>query len=153
MATGAVWRGGRDCAASAASADVSYPVATLRGMGESAVSNAAIADAAELLTQKADMLLERLADRVMAAPTPGSRAWYARRNTADSVKERLLVRIAIAHQAHFDLAEDIARARAAGAGWAEIGEATSLTAHQSRKRWDTTPAASRRQETGQLAIW
>lgn len=122
-------------------------------MGESAVPNAAIADAAELLTQKADMLLERLADRVMVAPTPGSRAWYARRNTADSVKERLLVRIAIAHQAHFDLAEDIARARAAGAGWAEIGEATSLTAHQSRKRWDTTPAASRRQDTGQLAIW
>ena len=122
-------------------------------MGESAVPNAAIADAAELLTQKADMLLERLTDRVMAAPTPGSKAWYAHRNTADSVKERLLVRIAIAHQAHFDLAEDIARARAAGAGWAEIGEATSLTAHQSRKRWDTTPAASRRQETGQLAIW
>jgi hypothetical protein len=141
-------------AASSASEDVSYPVATLRGMGESAVSNAAIADAAELLTQKADMLLERLADRVMAAPTPGSSAWYARRSTAaDSVKERLLVRIAIAHLAHFGLAEDIARARAAGAGWAEIGEATSLTAHQSRKRWDTTPAASRRQETGPLAIW
>jgi hypothetical protein len=45
---------------------MSYPGATLRGMGESAVSNAAIADAAELLTQKADMLLERLADRVIA---------------------------------------------------------------------------------------
>ena len=124
-------------------------------MGESAVSSSAIADAAELLTQKADMLLERLADRMMAAPAPGPRAWYAHRSTAaGSVKERLLVRIAIAHQAHFDLFEDIARARAAGAGWAEIGAATSLTAHQASKRWDTTPAASRcRHEIGQLAIW
>ncbi|EKT80489.1 hypothetical protein WSS_A21983 [Rhodococcus opacus M213] len=129
-------------------------VATLRGMGESAVSSAAIADAAELLTQKADMLLERLADRVMAAPTPGSRAWYAHRSAAaDSVKERLLVRIAIAHQAHFDLAEDIARARVAGAGWAEIGEVTGLSARQARRRWDTVPVASRRRETEQLAIW
>ncbi|MFF2113603.1 hypothetical protein [Rhodococcus koreensis] len=137
-----------------APADVSYLVATLRGMGESAVSNAAITDAAELLTQKADMLLERLTDRVMATPTPGSRAWYAHRSTAaDSAKERLLVRIAIAHQAHFDLAEDIARARAAGAGWVEIGEVTGLSAHRARKRWDTTPAPSRRQETDQLTIW
>ncbi|MGW5151604.1 hypothetical protein [Rhodococcus koreensis] len=122
-------------------------------MDESAVSNAAITDAAELLTQKADMLLERLADRVMATPTPGSRAWYAHRSTAaDSAKERLLVRIAIAHQAHFDLAEDIARARAAGAGWAEIGEVTHLSAPQARTRWDTTPAPSRRYETDQLTI-
>ena len=48
------------------------------------------------------------------------------------------MRIATAHQAHFDLAEDIARARAAGAGWAEIGEVTDLSAHRARKRWDTT---------------
>ncbi|ELB90976.1 hypothetical protein Rwratislav_21598 [Rhodococcus wratislaviensis IFP 2016] len=133
---------------------VSYLVVTLRGMGESAVSSSAIADAAELLTQKADMLLERLADRVMATPAPGSRAWYAHRSTAaGSEKERLLVRIAIAHQAHFDLAEDIARARAASAGWSEIGEATGLSAQQARKRWDTAPVTSRRRETGQLAIW
>ncbi|KAF0957312.1 hypothetical protein MLGJGCBP_07708 [Rhodococcus sp. T7] len=133
---------------------MSYPAATLRGMSESEVSRSAIADAAELLTQKADVLLERLADRVMASPAPGSKAWYALRNTsAASPKARLLVRIAIAHQAHFDLAEDIARARAAGAQWSEIGEVTGLSARAARKRWDAAPSAPCQHDSGQLAIW
>ncbi|AHK35524.1 hypothetical protein Pd630_LPD10074 (plasmid) [Rhodococcus opacus PD630] len=38
------------------------------------MSRSAIADAAELLAQKADVLLERLADRVMTSPAPGSKA-------------------------------------------------------------------------------
>lgn len=134
---------------------LSYPAATLRGMGESAVSRSAIADAAELLAQKADVLLERLADRVMTSPAPGSKAWYVQRNTVpNSTKARLLVRIAIAHQAHFDLAEDIERARAAGAEWSEIGEATAMTAQQARRRWAAaSPATPQQHDSGQLAIW
>ncbi|RZL73323.1 MAG: hypothetical protein EOP32_36990 [Rhodococcus sp. (in: high G+C Gram-positive bacteria)] len=122
-------------------------------MSETAMPASAIADAADLLVQKADVLLERLADRVMASPAPGSKAWYAHRSsTTDSLKARLLVRIAIAHQAHFDLAEDIARARTAGAQWSEIAEVTGLSAHQARKRWDAAPVAQHH-DSGQLAIW
>ncbi|MFC9769019.1 hypothetical protein [Rhodococcus jostii] len=66
----------------------------------------------------------------------------------------MLVRIAIAHQAHFDLTDDIARARTAGAQWSEIAEATDLSVHQARTRWDTVPTAQRRWDvSGQLAIW
>lgn len=128
-------------------------------MGESVVPASAIADAAELLTQNADVLLERLADKVMAAPAAGSPAWYALRSAAGAppaltVKARLLVRIAIAHQAHFDLVEDIERARAAGAQWPEIGEATGLSAARAKRRWDRAPIPARPHESsGQLAIW
>lgn len=126
-------------------------------MSETAVPASAIADAADLLMQKADVLLERLTDRVLASPAPGSKAWYAHRNStpgsAGSLKARLLVRIAIAHQAHFDLADDIARARTAGARWSEIAEVTDLSVHQARTRWDTAPTAQRRHDSGQLAIW
>ncbi|CAG7634279.1 hypothetical protein SIM91_43680 [Rhodococcus opacus] len=127
-------------------------------MGESAVPPSAIVDAAELLTQKADVLLERLADRVMACPPAGSPAWYAQRTTstvspAETFKARLLVRIAIAHHAHFDLVEDIDRAHAAGAQWSEIGDATGLSATAARRRWEPAPVKARQRETGQLAIW
>ncbi|MBA8965062.1 hypothetical protein JOJ86_007428 [Rhodococcus percolatus] len=126
-------------------------------MLESAVPQSAISDAADLLTEKADVLLERLTDRVMASPAAGSKAWYALRNSASSpaqvLKARLLVRIAIAYHAHFDLVDDIDRARAAGAGWAEIGEATGMSALQARKRWDSAPVKVRQSDIGQLPIW
>lgn len=113
-----------------------------------------ITDASELLRQKVDVLLERLADRVMSCPAPGSKAWYAHwRASADSPKDRLLVRIAIAHHAQFDFAEDIVRARAAGALWSEIAEVTGTTASLARRRWDSRPPGVQRRESGQLAIW
>lgn len=43
-----------------------------------------------------------------------------------TLKARLLVRIAIAYQAHFELGEGIDRARAAGAQWSEIGGVGSI---------------------------
>ncbi|MFZ2173840.1 MAG: hypothetical protein WAW17_07345 [Rhodococcus sp. (in: high G+C Gram-positive bacteria)] len=94
----------------------------------------------------------------MSSPAAGSKAWYTLRSAsaaspAQAMKARLLARIAIAQQAHFDLVDDIDRARAAGAGWAEIGEATGMSAHQARKRWDSAPLKTRQREIGQLAIW
>ncbi len=60
------------------------------------VSAAAVTDAATVLQDRVDVLLDRLTDRVVSAPQPGSARWLTEfRRPSISPRERQAVRSAI----------------------------------------------------------
>ncbi|WP_068363628.1 hypothetical protein [Rhodococcoides kroppenstedtii] len=60
------------------------------------VSAAAVTEAATVLQDRVDVLLDRLTDRVVSAPQPGSNRWLAEfRRPSLSPRERQAVRSAI----------------------------------------------------------
>ena len=84
------------------------------------VASDLVADAAEAIREKLDQWLDRVVDRILAAPAPGTAAWQqAWRDRATPTgraaeQQRLLTRIAVAHRAGIDPTPDIRRALAAG---------------------------------------
>ncbi|MBU4616217.1 hypothetical protein IM877_15995 [Rhodococcus sp. GG48] len=94
-------------------------------MGAREVPPEAIAEAAEAVAEKIDVLLERATDTVLGAPRPGSDAWQqalAARDTdagrAD-LAHRTRVKVAIARAAGMDPRPDPERAQRAGIVTAE----------------------------------
>lgn len=60
------------------------------------VSAAAVTDAATVLQDRVDVLLDRLTDRVLSAPQPGTARWLTEfRRPSTSHRERQAVRSAI----------------------------------------------------------
>jgi hypothetical protein len=99
------------------------------GMRATRVTPEAIADVAEAVAEKIDVLLERAADTLIAAPRPGSpqwhTAWEARESLAGqaALEERILVKIAVALSAGVDPGHEITRAHRAGVPWNRIAAA------------------------------
>ncbi|HEY5852507.1 MAG TPA: hypothetical protein VIW24_00260 [Aldersonia sp.] len=73
-----------------------------------AVAGDLVADAAEAIREKIDQWLDRVVDRILAAPAPGTAAWQrAWRDRATPTgraaeRRRLLTRIAVAQRAGID---------------------------------------------------
>lgn len=68
----------------------------------SSVSTAAVTEAATVLQDRVDVLLDRLADRVVSAPQPGTAQWLTEfRRPSLSPQERRAVRSAILVAAGF----------------------------------------------------
>ncbi|NMN99073.1 hypothetical protein [Antrihabitans stalactiti] len=67
------------------------------------VSSAALDDAAQILRDKYDVLLDRITDRLLDMPAPGTAPWYAifrDQLSADIYRQRRsLIREALAHRA------------------------------------------------------
>ncbi|AQA23205.1 hypothetical protein BTZ20_2860 [Rhodococcus sp. MTM3W5.2] len=97
------------------------------------MSPAAIADAADAVAEKIDVLLERAADAMMVAPNPGSPRWHQERETRGSaaghgaLEQRMLVEIAIAQRAGVDPRHEIDRARQAGVSSLRIATAAGTS--------------------------
>ncbi|QCQ90939.1 hypothetical protein [Rhodococcus sp. SGAir0479] len=89
-------------------------------MGAREVPHDAIAEAADAVAEKIDVLLERATDAVLGAPQPGSeawrQAWAARETDAGHAARahRARVKIAIAEAAGVDARPEVDRARRAG---------------------------------------
>ncbi|MGW9567008.1 hypothetical protein [Prescottella equi] len=89
-------------------------------MGARKVPPEAIAEAAEAVAEKIDVLLERATDTVLGAPQPGSDAWqqvWAARDTdagRAALAHRTRVKTAIAAAAGVDPRPELERARRAG---------------------------------------
>jgi len=123
------------------------------------VTPEAIADVAEAVAEKIDVLLERATDTLIAAPRPGSpqwhTAWEARESTAGqaAIEQRMLVKIAIALSAGVDPGHEIARAHRAGVPWTRIAAATGTPARQLRQRYEVSTICTAHAASQQLAIW
>ncbi|WJJ14427.1 hypothetical protein P9990_26825 (plasmid) [Prescottella equi] len=91
-------------------------------MGAREVPPEAIAEAAEAVAEKIDVLLERATDTVLGAPRPGSdawqQAWAARDTDTDTgraaLAHRTRIKAAIAQAAGVDPGPELERARRAG---------------------------------------
>jgi len=89
-------------------------------MGAREVPPEAIAEAAEAVAEKIDVLLERATDAVLGAPQPGSDAWQAAWAARDTdagraaLAHRTRVKSAIAVAAGVDPRPELERARRAG---------------------------------------
>ncbi|WP_157662961.1 hypothetical protein [Prescottella equi] len=89
-------------------------------MGAREVPPEAIAEAAEAVAEKIDVLLERATDAVLGAPRPGSdewqQAWAARDTEAGRAElaHRTRVKVAIARAAGMDPRPELERAQRAG---------------------------------------
>lgn len=89
-------------------------------MGAREVPPEAIAEVAEEVAEKIDVLLERATDTVLRAPQPGSDAWqqaWAARDTdagRAALAHRTRIKAAIAQAAGVDPGPELARARRAG---------------------------------------
>ena len=89
-------------------------------MGAREVPPETIAEAAEAVAEKIDVLLERATDTVLGAPQPGSDAWqqaWAARDTAAgraALAHRTRIKTAIAQAAGVDPRPELDRARRAG---------------------------------------
>ena len=74
------------------------------------VSAAALDDAAQLLRDKFDVLLDRVTDRLLDMPAPGTPQWYIifrDRPSADTYRQRRTqVRAALAHRAQVNMTAD-----------------------------------------------
>ena len=76
------------------SVSLSVPVSTVLCVGESdvvgvfPVSDRVLDGLADVLLDRIDQLLDRLTDRAMAAPTPGSRVWESAWNERDTMAGR-----------------------------------------------------------------
>ncbi|QDP08271.1 hypothetical protein [Prescottella equi] len=116
-------------------------------MGARKVPDEAIAEAAEALAEKIDVLLERATDVVLGAPRPGSEAWrqaWAARNTAvgrAASAHRVQVKTLIAVAAGVDPRPELERARHAGI----------LAGETSTEPPNRRPPSG--QGDGQLPIW
>ena len=73
-----------------------------------AVSASALDDAAQTLRDKCDVLLDRITDRLLGMPPPGSPEWhniFRSHPTADAYRQRRTeVRAALAHRAGVNVA-------------------------------------------------
>lgn len=89
-----------------------------------------LADAADLLAEKVDVLLDRVVDSTLRS---------GRARSADQLRDdgaaRLLMRIAIAHLAGIDPVLDVRRARRAGLSWEEIGGAAGIGGQAAQALW------------------
>lgn len=105
-------------------------------MGEPWVDRERLADAADLLAEKVDVLLDRVVDSAIGP---------ARAHSADQLRDdsavRLLTRIAIAHLAGIDPILDVRRARRAGLSWAAIGAAAGIGGEVAQALWTADEAA------------
>ncbi|NKT14607.1 hypothetical protein GS979_07175 [Rhodococcus hoagii] len=119
-------------------------------MGPREVPPEAIAEAAEAVAEKIDVLLERATDAVLRVPAPGSQAWqqaWAARDTATgraALAHRTRVKASIAAAAGVDPGPELERARRTGI---VTDEPTGETPSGKAKR--------RRQPGGddQLSMW
>lgn len=122
------------------------------------VSPAVIADAADAIAERIDLLLERATDAVIAAPNPGSPQWREAWETRGSeegraaLERRMLVKIAIAQRAGIDPCHEIDRARREGVPWIRIAAAAGTSVERVRRRQGTVAGTPRVAEQ-QLAIW
>lgn len=129
---------------------------TLRGIGARGVSQEAIAEAADAVAEKIDVLLERATDTVLGAPRPGSpqwrRAWESRESEAGRValEQRVWVKIAIAEAAGVDSRHELDRARRAGV---LVSRSEVEPANGGRPRRRGGAAGARQSESQQLSIW
>ena len=123
-------------------------------MGAKKVPPETIAEAAEAVAEKIDVLLERATDTVLGAPPPGSDAWqqaWAARDTdagRAALAHRTRVKTAIAAAAGVDPRPELERARRAGIVTDEpTDESTGETPPEKAKR--------RRRPVGddQLPMW
>lgn len=70
--------------------------------GSPTVPTAAVTEAAHVLQDRVDVLLDRLTDRLLGLPAPGSAAWtHEFRQPSVSAQHRLRVRTAILNAAGF----------------------------------------------------
>jgi len=128
-------------------------------MGDDSVLAEAISEVGDALAENVDVLLERLTDKVLASPVAGSRDWHSQWHANNSshgqhmLRQRLLVKIAMAHRAGIDPVHDVDRGRRAGTTWVAIGRAAGLSSRAARQRWATTHAKDRQRNIGQLAMW
>lgn len=78
--------------------NLSVPVSTVSyvsesgGVGVAPVSDRVLDELANVLVDRIDQLLDRLTDRAMAAPTPGSRGWESVWNERNTVSGRARAR-------------------------------------------------------------
>lgn len=123
-------------------------------MDAKVVSQQAISEAAEVVAEKIDALLERATDLVLGAPVPGSTQWrqaFDARNTPAgraALELRAQVKVAIAEGAGVHLrgeAERLGRAGAFAPSAAPVD--TSARRPRSRAHRDAGP------ESQQLSIW
>ncbi|MFM1722889.1 hypothetical protein ABEU20_001449 [Rhodococcus sp. PAM 2766] len=119
-------------------------------MGAREVPPESIAEAAEAVAEKIDVLLERATDAVLGAPPPGSEAWqqaWVARDTdagRTELAHRTRVKTAIAAAAGVDPRPELERARRAGI---LVGEAVAEPPGKPKRR--------RRSGNGddQLSMW
>ena len=75
------------------------------------VSPAALDDAAQILRNKFDILLDRITDRLLHMPAPGTPQWYTifrDQPSADAYRHRRTqIRAALAHRAQVNTAADV----------------------------------------------
>ena len=109
-------------------------------MGAREVPPEAIAEVAEEVAEKIDVLLERATDTVLGAPQPGSDAWqqaWAARDTdagRAALAHRTRIKAAIAQAAGVDPRPELERARRAGIVTDEpTGETPSEKAKRRRR--------------------
>lgn len=106
-------------------------------MGAREVPPDAIAEAAEAVAEKIDVLLERATDAVLGAPQPGSDAWqqaWAARDTDAGRAElahRTRIKTAIAAAAGVDPRPELERARRAGI---VTDEPTTVQSEKTKRR-------------------
>lgn len=87
----------------------------------SRLDESAVAEAVEAFREQVDVLLDRVADRIINTPAAGSASWHAtwrNRGSEDGrirLRQHLLARIAVAHHLGLDTAPDVLAALAAGA--------------------------------------
>lgn len=132
----------------------------LRGMGAcGGVSQQAIAEAAELVAEKIDVLLERATDVVMGAPRAGSPQWkqaWASRDTdagRAEVEHRARVKIAIAEAAGVGLSHELERSQRAGMLTRQDAAVTEAGKRRRTSRIREASPARAGSEFEQLAIW
>ena len=119
-------------------------------MGAREVPPEAIAEAAEAVAEKIDVLLERATDTVLGAPQPGSDAWqqaWAARDTAAgraALAHRTRVKTAIAAAAGVDPRPELERAQCAGVLDGETAAELPEKPRRRRRMGDSV---------GQLSIW
>lgn len=123
------------------------------------VSQQAITEAAEVVAEKIDTLLERAADVLLGAPKPGSAQWHqawAARDTAAgraALERRARMKIAIAETAGVTLchgSDDLRRAGVPAQQVATVEHRTQRPPSRSRRGSAASGVLSGSQ---QLAIW
>lgn len=109
------------------------PIEVLRNRTE-------VSDAAEILREQIDALLDRAAERILKTPTAGTAYWHAmwqNRGSSDGrvhLRRHLLTRIAVAGHLGLDAAHDIQAALAAGASHEDVRVAAATSKRSSLRR-------------------
>ena len=117
--------------------------------------HAAIAEAADVVAEKIDVLLERATDAVLGTPTAGSPQWRQEWEARDSdagrtaFELRARVKIAIAERAGIDTRPEGERERRGGV----LGQGGAKGNGYRRRRSRESGSRDMQAECGQLAIW